>query len=174
VKSAMARGHGTRPLCLAPNSQKLRSPSQNFEKEIFAHGGRYAFTKQSVSIVFSRVVSKRMTDEMKEYAMNFVLLGVALARDGDGDFVRKHLSPDLLMGTLQHRGLQSVQTKNRDMMRSFLAEIGVDLCPEESAVDAILRTHVDIATVRLHAQQTALKLIPARRTEAVAAKEKSK
>ena len=101
-----------------------------------------------------------MTDEMQEYAMNLVLLGIAIARDGDGDFVREFLRPELMMGTLQKKALTSIQNRDRVQMRMFLDDIGVTMLDGETAAGSIFRTHVDIAEARTKISAGILSTMP--------------
>lgn len=88
-----------------------------------------------------REMSQKQQDAEK-YAIAMLLVGAAFARDGDGQKVRQLMIPDLLKGFTVGRAISAIQNNDRKGVETFLETIGVALGPKESAIDALLRTHM--------------------------------
>ncbi len=95
-------------------------------------------------------------DESMEFALSLVMMGIAIARNGDSKRVTDHVLPEMLMGKLARKGLQSVGCRDREGLQEFLSSIGVTMIDGEMATDAILRTFIDLHEARVHAHQVVL------------------
>lgn len=88
----------------------------------------------------------------RHYAISLMLIGVALAADGDRKRVIEQLVPELLEGYGPERALRAVQNRDRESLEIFLAQIGVHMIGSEKAVDAIIRAHLEHARTRAKQQ----------------------
>ena len=89
--------------------------------------------------------------QASEYATALLLIGIALSRDGDDKRVVNYLVPELLEGLLPCQFLRAIKDKDRIGVVRSLASLGIQMLENETAVDAILRTH--IADARLRAKK---------------------
>lgn len=87
-----------------------------------------------------------------EYATSLLLIGIALSRDGDDKRVVNYLVPELLEGLMPSQLLRAIKEKDRVGVVKSLASIGILMQENETAVDAILRTHIQDAMGRAKKQ----------------------
>lgn len=94
----------------------------------------------------------------RRYALELILIGIALSKDGDGERVRELLSPEFLAGYGgTNRGLKAIQQMDRQGVADFLALAGVQMLNDEMAVDSILRTFLNDTQVVFDKRQDELK-----------------
>lgn len=92
----------------------------------------------------------------ESFAISLLLAGVALSRQGDSQRVINALVPAFFDGLGAARILDAAQKKDRAGIQSALAILGVHVLEGELAVDAVLRTHLEIARGRAKEQMTRL------------------
>lgn len=110
--------------------------------------------------------------KVNQYATALLLLGIAISRNGDDKRVIDFLVPELLEGMTPSKFLRAVKDKDRDGVVRCLATFGVLMQENETAVDAILRTHLmdakakasqqikDLEIAWKHEEELALKKSP--------------
>jgi hypothetical protein len=87
--------------------------------------------------------------EAERYAVAMMLVGAAFAKDGDGQKVRQLMMPELLKGYSIGKAIKAIQSNDRQGVQRFLESIGVVMGPRESAIDALLRTHMTQSQMEL-------------------------
>lgn len=95
-------------------------------------------------------------EEASNYATALLLIGIALSRDGDDKRVVNYLVPELLGGLLPAKFLRAIKENDRTGVEQSLAELGILMQKKETAVDAILRTHIGDAKLRAQRQLEAI------------------
>lgn len=93
-------------------------------------------------------MAKRDADYEK-FGVAMLLVGAAFAKDGDGQKVRQCMIPKLLRGYSVGKVIEAIQKSDREGVKRFLADFGVLMGPKESAIDALLRTHMTDAKTEL-------------------------
>ena len=86
--------------------------------------------------------------ESEELAMSLIILGIVISRDGDSKRITDHVEPEMFANTIARRGIRSLMTRDRGGVNAFLRVAGVEMVPGEFAVDAIVRTFIDIVETR--------------------------
>lgn len=86
--------------------------------------------------------------ESEEFAMSLIILGVVIAKDGDAKRILDWVEPDMFANDIARRGIKSLMGRDRGGVAAFLKIAGVELVPGELAVDAIVRTFIDIVDAR--------------------------
>ena len=111
-----------------------------------------------------------MTDEMKGFMRELVLLGVALSREGDSKRVLKSLDESQFESGIGRKTFAAIGSKDVEMVTRFLDMMGVArISSEETAVTAIIRETQIRSVARMEAELTAARNLM-NRTMAVEAK----
>jgi TctA family transporter len=86
--------------------------------------------------------------ESEEFAMSLIILGIAISRDGDSKRITDWVEPEMFSTALAQQGMRALMGRSRHGVAAFLRAAGVEMAPGEMAVDAIIRTLIDIVESR--------------------------
>ena len=86
--------------------------------------------------------------ESEEFAMSLIVLGIAISRDGDSKRITEWVEPEMFSTGLAQQGMRALMGRNRHGVAAFLRAAGVEMVDGEYAVDAIIRTLIDIVESR--------------------------
>lgn len=87
--------------------------------------------------------------ESEEFAIGLIIFGIAIARDGDAKRVTDWIEPSMFTEPIVNQGMKSLLGRSRIGVSRFLQlAAGIEIVPGELAVDAVLRTFIDIVEAR--------------------------
>lgn len=96
----------------------------------------------------------------KDYAMQLILVGAALADSEKSKLIKERFSAEMLSDKGCELAFQAIVDRDRDMIERFLKLVGVKLGKDELAIDAVARTVLQRAVERhkrlLNASESAI------------------
>jgi len=84
----------------------------------------------------------------KDYAMQLLLIGAALADSEKSKLIKERFTSEMLSDKACEIAFQAILDRDRDMIERFLKMVGVKLGADELAIDAVARTVLQRAMER--------------------------